>query len=910
MKKIVFCILILICIIHTTFLVKAENNVSVSLYDSASIRMETPSGIRFKAKVTNPQDGYKYGMVFINHLVSNVEDLYVGSTDSVYAEVDCLAETNEYTVSLVNFPEYGYLDDITVRAYVQVDNDTYIYSDHVVSKTIKDIATKAYEDGNDNQYIKDIALFDKTILVRYDSLSKEVAYNTSSSELDLPTTITLYDKYDQAYHLGVTWNLSNYDGTKAGTTNIQGTLDLGTTYITKKFEISYQITVKNNPVIFDYDFRTMSTLDSAFENKSDGMYKDTEKGVALKSSGKYIITPSFNALGPFKVTAEIRGRSTSGNATITIYGLDSSGNVLEKQAFTQVISTSNSYLYATFTNTLITKIKFEYTTKATGNIGISTLKAEYTDDISTDVDELESISVKDYTTNYYVGSTFDYLGTIVKTYTSGKTEEVSLTNVKSDLEVVFDSTTPGNFVGSITYLGFTTTFNYSILTQEVTDTITSKVDNVMVYAIDLSASSNDTLSLIRINQGTNQVNIIIDQGPVLSDASKAQLTLQLESLINNKISYYYSLNNSSYFDNLSGKPMVINYEYYFTKEVLLTIKPNGFILDCLGYVYYDVQNMSNSQIELDTKVDILWANNTITESIIEALDPETIILPEGNLTTFIELAKAIYTYDDEIFQYSPTLNKNIWHVFTDISYYLDGESTKELSSYSEWSNAETNGLHHASMVNYLYREAYYGDISNLSGDALVTALRKVITNTHTFSVSYGENKTYLQQTDADPFNEGNIMLIYLGTSVTAAWDGGTTWNREHVWPKSLSGGLYTSVAESHRGAGSDLHHIKPANPSENTSRNNKAFGTVTNSTYYCPRDGVKGDVARILFYMSVRYDMDIEQLGVAQSTSMLLEWNDLDQVDSFERNRNRIVQSIQGNYNPFVDNPWLADLIW
>ena len=71
-----------------------------------------------------------------------------------------------------------------------------------------------------------------------------------------------------------------------------------------------------------------------------------------------------------------------------------------------------------------------------------------------------------------------------------------------------------------------------------------------------------------------------------------------------------------------------------------------------------------------------------------------------------------------------------------------------------------------------------------------------------------------------------------------------------------------------------------------------------------------GDVARILFYMSVHYELDIEATGVATSIEMLLEWNSLDLVDDAEATRNDVVQSLQGNRNPFIDYPEYAEKIW
>ena len=57
-------------------------------------------------------------------------------------------------------------------------------------------------------------------------------------------------------------------------------------------------------------------------------------------------------------------------------------------------------------------------------------------------------------------------------------------------------------------------------------------------------------------------------------------------------------------------------------------------------------------------------------------------------------------------------------------------------------------------------------------------------------------------------------------------------------------------------------------------------------------------------------NMDIEKLGVAKSVEMLILWHNQDPVDYYEIYRNEQIQQIQGNYNPFIDNPWLVDFIY
>lgn len=200
--------------------------------------------------------------------------------------------------------------------------------------------------------------------------------------------------------------------------------------------------------------------------------------------------------------------------------------------------------------------------------------------------------------------------------------------------------------------------------------------------------------------------------------------------------------------------------------------------------------------------------------------------------------------------------------------------------------------------------AYYNKANGYTGEKLKSALRTIISVTKK-TETYGELRTDLAKTDADPNNPSNIMLIYTGLSVSSKWDSGKTWNREHIWPQSL--GWFKET-----GAGADLHHIRPANPSENSSRGNKRFGSSTNNKFYEPRDEVKGDIARIIFYLMVRYQEadNYTFKTVAESKELLLAWNIMDPVDEFEMNRNEIIYSIQGNRNPFVDNPECAELIW
>ena len=223
---------------------------------------------------------------------------------------------------------------------------------------------------------------------------------------------------------------------------------------------------------------------------------------------------------------------------------------------------------------------------------------------------------------------------------------------------------------------------------------------------------------------------------------------------------------------------------------------------------------------------------------------------------------------------------------------------------------------------------YYSSISSSeTGDDLKSSLRSLITSTHKTKTSYDDcsDPSIVEKTDGDPNNPGNIILFWSGLSIESTWDNGTSWNREHVWPQSQ--GWF-----SKSGAGADLHHIRPTDSSVNSSHGNYPYGVVSGGKYvslsstnggtatdakvggsiFEPGDSKKGDCARIIFYLLVRYeDSDNYSItNVATSMDLLLEWNNNDPVDASEIRRNNAVYDIQGNRNPFIDNSNYANLIW
>lgn len=223
---------------------------------------------------------------------------------------------------------------------------------------------------------------------------------------------------------------------------------------------------------------------------------------------------------------------------------------------------------------------------------------------------------------------------------------------------------------------------------------------------------------------------------------------------------------------------------------------------------------------------------------------------------------------------------------------------------------------------------YYAPAIGKTGSALRTSLHDIIDDNTT--LSYDALWTALKDTDQDPNNPNNVIELYTGRSIAKSNSGGGAgqWNREHVFAQSR-GGFSTSA-----GPGTDLHHVRVEDVTVNGTRGNKDYdngGTAvagcndcwTDADSFEPRDAVKGDVARMLFYMAIRYEgddgfPDLELSNVSGSAAprigdvdTLLAWSAADPVDAFEMRRNdRIYSQWQGNRNPFIDHPEWAAAIW
>lgn len=207
--------------------------------------------------------------------------------------------------------------------------------------------------------------------------------------------------------------------------------------------------------------------------------------------------------------------------------------------------------------------------------------------------------------------------------------------------------------------------------------------------------------------------------------------------------------------------------------------------------------------------------------------------------------------------------------------------------------------------------AYYTGITFTDiQDLMFDELEAHTTSNHTTILSYGQRHQFLYNADEDENNTDNVLLMYSGES--RYWEEYTsnsnsyspqTFNTEHVYPQSL---LQSSTAVA------DLHHLRSCDASVNSERLNYPFADGT-GTYklegetWFPGDDWKGDVARMILYLNVRYGEVFTRVG---TIDLFLKWNIEDPVSTFEEQRNNVIYAAQGNRNPFIDNPYLATLIW
>ena len=233
---------------------------------------------------------------------------------------------------------------------------------------------------------------------------------------------------------------------------------------------------------------------------------------------------------------------------------------------------------------------------------------------------------------------------------------------------------------------------------------------------------------------------------------------------------------------------------------------------------------------------------------------------------------------------------------------------------------------------------YYNSAAGLTGTALRSALHNIIDDHDV--ISYANARFALEELDEDPNNTANLILLYERTSWPKAWfisNHENGWNREHCWPNSY--GIDDTGPEY-----SDLFNLRAAGEPSNADRGNLYYDESTPSANGYERPAgpttplasqdfdsweppleVKGDLARAMFYMDLRYEGGSGEPNLVLTDnvslispnaaymgrlSTLLIWHLLDPVSPAERDRLEGTYSYQRNRNPFVDRPEWVEKVY
>ncbi len=239
-------------------------------------------------------------------------------------------------------------------------------------------------------------------------------------------------------------------------------------------------------------------------------------------------------------------------------------------------------------------------------------------------------------------------------------------------------------------------------------------------------------------------------------------------------------------------------------------------------------------------------------------------------------------------------------------------------------------------------EGYYDSVDYTNAGTIRVTLHNIIDG-HTkipYTSSSTDTWNVLELADEDPNNSTRIIDVYRNRTFEKFGAGNNFYNREHTWPKSYGFPDDNSTNLPY----SDCHMLMLCDDGYNSSRSNNIYDDCDSGCTTQPADdyngqvgvnyrnsdvwetwiGRRGDVARAQFYADLRYEGDANAepdliltdntsliIGVSNNASVaymgvlktLIQWHKDDPVDNRERNRNDVVQTYQGNRNPFIDHP-------
>jgi len=345
-----------------------------------------------------------------------------------------------------------------------------------------------------------------------------------------------------------------------------------------------------------------------------------------------------------------------------------------------------------------------------------------------------------------------------------------------------------------------------------------------------------------------------------------------------------------------------SFNIVFTTEQNVTADLN-FSLNLNNGTFNTSDYTGNTSLTIPNGQNTTSTTITLTDDIFDEGDEEMVIKLSGLPPNFV------------------SLNNNLRIRAVDNDFQVAAFGTPINPTYGVVASTQPNG--------------YYDPLNGLSGSNLKQAMQDIIAEEGVVRAqTYTDIIDILKEADQNPANSNQVWLVYKEIG-RAKLDYQTTsnsigkWNREHTYPRSRGGFnsidlddiadgknvFWNTTADSLRHGNSDAHALRAADGPENSSRGNQHYGQYNGPSGTLGK--FKGDVARSVFYMAIRYNnlaivngFPVSTVGELGDLVTLLDWHRNDPPDDFEMNRNNIVYTWQFNRNPFIDYPDLVEYIW
>ncbi|WP_025724967.1 endonuclease [Acholeplasma granularum] len=686
-------------------------------------------------------------------------------------------------------------------------------------------------------------------------------------------------------------------------------------------------------------FREVEVLLTDLSTNQTFTYEDSMTGAGEDQTIFKFLQKDLKILGDWSITIKIKGTSTV-NAHITIDNFSWTTNPGELIPQNELDATSDKD-QLTLTNHIIAPTNLDLVSKGNKN---SDITWSYKDTNNTN-NNLINLVTGDTTLPLTDQVHIILVATITNgDYTTTKEFDILVGEDNVDIKSV-RNTSNNSYVytkGIITSF-YETTTEIKFFIEDNNSGIyvvapLSYKSNVLVgNEITIKGTKNTVNNQVEIND-IRSINLLTQTTitPLNIDSDELNLNpskyVQLFGLIHES----YDNNSLSYILETDKGPFEVVIPNDLKAEIKLSIQNKlsnltpGLGITIKAPVYQNQNNyyllITNTEdITLDDEIDL----NTVTSIILNNIELPIFNSPITNKLVLLDSNKLLF---DATIIWSSS-NTNV--LLNDGTIIRQDDDTPvnftyEIKYNKEVIKTDTYQLIIKSKIPLF--EGYYQSLTGLEGQYLVDELYSILNNTGQYqTTTYGDARDLLEKTDAwIDYNTDYVYLIYTDTlkgSVSngypdegpalAKWDGGATWNREHVWAKSLFGTGNYDPSNSTRGIDADLHNLRAADTTVNSTRSNNIFinqvynagGFGNYGSQWYPGDNHRGDVARILFYMDIRWGAltDLSKIG---DLNTLLQWHELDPVDAFEINRNNIIFSHQNNRNPFIDHPELANMIY